>query len=65
MSKEDLKIASELTTNIIANIGKEEKHISMDMLTRICETLDCNIMDVIELVSDEPSATGGNDKKCY
>ena len=32
-----------------------------DTLARICETLDCGIMDVIELVSDEPSTTGGND----
>ena len=33
----------------------------MDTLARICETLDCGIMDVIELISDEPSTTGGND----
>ena len=50
-----------LTTNMIANMGKEGKHISMDTLARICETLDCGIMDVIDLVSDEPSTTGGND----
>ena len=29
-------------------------HISMDTLARICETLNCEITDVIELVSDEP-----------
>ncbi len=29
-------------------MGKEGKHISMDTLARICETLDCGIMDVIE-----------------
>ncbi len=40
---------------------QEGKHISMDTLARICETLDCGIMDVIELASDEPSTTGGND----
>ena len=61
MRKEDLRLAAGLTTNMIANMGKEEKHISMDTLARICETLDCGIMDVIELVSDEPSTTGGND----
>ena len=32
---------------------KERKHISMDTLTKICETLDCGILDVIELVRDE------------
>ncbi len=35
----------------------------MDTLARICETLDCGIMDVIELVSDEPSTTGNDNGK--
>lgn len=29
----------------------------MDTLVRICETLDCGILDVIELANDEPSVT--------
>ena len=29
----------------------------MYLVVRICETLDCGILDVIELVSDEPSVT--------
>ena len=29
----------------------------MDTLARICETLDCGIMDVIGLASDEPSTS--------
>ena len=29
-----------------------DKHISMDTLTKIRETLDCGILDVIELVQD-------------
>ena len=40
-------------TNMIANMGKEGKHISMDTLTKICEALECEITDVIELVHDE------------
>ncbi len=59
MRKEDLRLAAGLTTNMIANMGKEGKNISMDTLARICETLDCGILDVIELASDEPSVTGG------
>ena len=42
---------------MIANMSKEGKNISMDTLVRICETLDCGILDVIELASDEPSVT--------
>ena len=50
-----------MTTNMIANMSKEGKHISMDTLARICETLNCEITDVIELVPDEPASTGGKE----
>ena len=52
MRKEDLRLAAGLTTNMIANMGKEGKHISMDTLARICETLDCGILEVIALEQD-------------
>ena len=60
MRKEDLRLAAGLTTNMIANMGKGE-HISMKTLLRICEALNCEITDVIELVSDEPASTGGKE----
>ena len=41
-----------LTTNHIANMGKGE-HISMQTLIKICETLNCDIADVIALVPDD------------
>lgn len=37
-----------LAINKITNMSKEGKHISMDTLARICETLDCGITDVID-----------------
>ena len=52
MRKEDLRLAAGLTTNMIANMGKG-KHISMDTLTKICEALNCGILDVIELEQDD------------
>ena len=48
MRKEDLRLAAGLTTNMIANMGKG-KNISMETLVRICEALNCGILDVIEL----------------
>ena len=60
MRKEDLRLAAGLTTNMIANMGKG-KHISMETLARICETLNCEITDVIELVPDGPASTGGKE----
>lgn len=51
MRKEDLRLAADLTANMIANMGKGE-HISMKTLLHICKTLNCDIADVIELVDD-------------
>ena len=38
--------------NMIANMGKG-KNISMETLVRICEALNCGILDVIELEKDD------------
>ena len=51
MRKEDLRLAAGLTTNMIANMGKG-KNISMQTLVRICEALNCGIMNVIKLEQD-------------
>ena len=51
MRKEDLRLAACLTTNMIANMGKG-KNISMETLVRICEALNCGIMNVIKLEQD-------------
>lgn len=52
MRKEDLRLSAGLTTNQIANMGKG-LHISMETLLRICEALNCDIADVIELAKNE------------
>lgn len=54
MRKEDLRLSAGLTTNQIANMGKG-LHISMETLLRICEALNCDIADVIELAKNEKS----------
>lgn len=53
MKKEDLRIAAGLTTNMIANMGKN-KGISMETLEKICDALQCDITDVIELTEELP-----------
>ena len=55
MSKEDLRIKAKLTTNAIANMGKDQ-NISMSTLLRICEALQCGFDGVIEIV-DFPQTT--------
>ena len=47
-----MRLAAGLTTNMIANMGKDE-HIRMKTLLRICEALNCGILDVIKLEQDE------------
>ena len=51
MKKENLRIAAGLTTNMIADMGKN-KGISMETLERICDALKCEITDVIELADE-------------
>ena len=53
MSKEDLRIKAKLSTNAIANMGKDQ-NISMSTLLKICETLKCDFDSVIEIVGLPP-----------
>ena len=48
MSKEDLRLKAKLTTNSIANMGKDQ-NISMTTLLKICNALQCNVDSVIEV----------------
>ena len=52
MTKSQMRIEAGLTTNVLANMNKGQ-HISMDSLIRICDALDCNLNDVVELVKTE------------
>ena len=49
MTKEDLRNRAKLTTNAIANMGKNQ-HVSMATLLKICEALQCGVDNVIEIV---------------
>lgn len=53
MSKEDLRIKARLTTNAVANMGKDQ-NISMATLLKICEALQCNVDSVIEIKDFTP-----------
>lgn len=60
MSKEDLRITAQLTTNTIASMGKD-KNISMATLLKICETLQCGFEGVVEIKGFTPE-TSAEDK---
>ena len=55
MKKTDLIDAVKTNPNTIAKMSKNE-NVSMDVITRICEYLNCDIGDIMEMIPDD----GGN-----
>lgn len=48
MSKADLRKAAEIVPNTLTKMRKDEV-VSIDVLLRICDTLDCNIGDIMDV----------------
>ena len=46
MTKTDLRVKAEMSTSTLAKMGKNEV-ISMNVIIKICELLDCNVSDVM------------------
>ncbi len=53
MKRKDLQEVAGISSASVAKLGKGD-NISTDILVRICEALDCDIMDIMELVKDMP-----------
>lgn len=51
MNKGELAKATKMSANTLAKLGKNET-VSMDILVRICAVLECDIGDIVEVVSD-------------
>ena len=54
MKKKDLRLATGIATTALAKLGKNE-HVSTEILTKICNALDCDLSDIVELVREDPS----------
>lgn len=52
MKKVDLRKAAHLSSFTIAKLTKGE-NVSTAVLVRICETLECNVNDIMDIVSEE------------
>ena len=50
MNKSDLAKKAKMSPNTIAKLGKNET-VSLDILVRICEVLQCDIGDIVEVVN--------------
>ena len=49
MNKTELSKESGVSSSTIAKLGKNEQ-ISMDSMLKICNTLNCNIGDIVDIV---------------
>lgn len=52
MTKTDLRKVAKISSSTLAKIGKQEM-VSSDVLVKICNSLQCDIGDIVELVKDE------------
>ena len=52
MSKTQLRMQARVTTNALAKMGKNED-VSTEVLCKICNVLNCQIEDIMELVETE------------
>lgn len=52
LQRKDLKEALKISSSTFAKMSRGET-VSMDVLKRLCEYLDCNIGDVVSFVKDD------------
>lgn len=51
MKKTDLIKQANISTNVLARLGKEEP-VSMESLEKICKSLKVDVGDIVEIVRD-------------
>ena len=54
MNRTELKDAAGISFNVLAKMGKNE-FVSMESLQKICQTLSCNIGDIMDFVEETPT----------
>ena len=54
MRKYQLREQAHISSNSVAKLGKNE-FVSMEVLMKICKTLDCDIGDICEFIQDDES----------
>lgn len=52
MKKKDLRVASGISTNALAKLGKNER-VTTDVIDKICCTLNCDVGEIMEIVDEE------------
>ena len=52
MSKTELRAETKISTSTLAKLGKDEM-VSTEVLSKICDVLNCSIGDIMDMVKDE------------
>ena len=52
MNRTELKASAGVSFNVLAKLGKRET-VSMESMIKICNALDCDISDVMEIQKSE------------
>lgn len=52
MTKTDLKNITGMNSATLANMGKD-KYVSMRLIDKICEKLNCGVNDIVEHIADK------------
>lgn len=60
MKKKDLRLASGISTNALAKLGKNDR-VTTDVLEKICITLNCDVGDIMEIVDDVATPKGNSE----
>lgn len=52
MTKTDLRLKTNIATSTLAKLSKDEQ-VSLDVLSKICKTLDCDISEIMEFKKEK------------
>ena len=59
MLKKDLALKAKISPTSIAKLSKNE-NVNTEILQKICNALDCDICDIMEMVESSSDAEGEN-----
>ena len=62
MNKTELRLATGASSAIIARFTRNEV-VSMDILMRICDTLNCNVGDIMDMIHEDSSGKNARAKR--
>ena len=51
MTKTDLRLQADIATSTLAKLSKNEQ-VSMEVLLKICNTLNCGLDDIVEFIKE-------------